>query len=188
MNNQMSITEFMSNTNHSLTTQKRNDLLIMAYDLISDLAHSDMYLSDLPSIASNDHFIYYNHAIDFLNSLDVCFAKISPCFENGKAFIADGLENGIGAGTTELIVLRNREIDSKYAFYFVSDLNFVRKGCATYSGTVGQQRISMDFVKAYPFPSSTNTRRTTAHRKTHRNNVRKTRPGSGKSPISTRQF
>ena len=83
---------------------------------------------------------------------DVCFAKISPCFENGKAFIADGLENGIGAGTTELIVLRNREIDSKYAFYFVSDLNFVRKGCATYSGTVGQQRISMDFVKAYPFP------------------------------------
>ena len=83
---------------------------------------------------------------------DVCFAKISPCFENGKAFIADGLENGIGAGTTELIVLRNREIDSKYAFYFVSDLNFVRKGCATYSGTVGQQRISLDFVKAYPFP------------------------------------
>ena len=83
---------------------------------------------------------------------DVCFAKISPCFENGKAFIADGLENGIGAGRTELIVLRNREIDSKYAFYFVSDLNFVRKGCATYSGTVGQQRISMDFVKAYPFP------------------------------------
>ena len=71
MNNQMSITEFMSNDNLSLTTQKRNDLLIMAYDLISDLAYSDMHLSDLPSIASNEHFIYYNHAIDFLNSLDV---------------------------------------------------------------------------------------------------------------------
>lgn len=83
---------------------------------------------------------------------DVCFAKISPCFENGKAFIADGLENGIGSGTTELIVLRNHDIDSKYTFYFVSDLSFIRKGCATYSGTVGQQRISMDFVKSYPFP------------------------------------
>lgn len=83
---------------------------------------------------------------------DVCFAKISPCFENGKAFIASSLENGIGAGTTELIVLRNHEIDCKYTFYFVSDSSFINKGKSTYSGTVGQQRISMDFVKSYPFP------------------------------------
>ena len=83
---------------------------------------------------------------------DVCFAKISPCFENGKAFIARGLENGIGAGTTELIVLRNSEINSKYTFYFISNGAFIRKGRATYSGTVGQQRINMDFVKSYPFP------------------------------------
>ena len=31
-------------------------------------------------------------------------AKITPCFQNGKAFIADSLVNGIGFGTTELIV------------------------------------------------------------------------------------
>lgn len=80
---------------------------------------------------------------------DVCFAKISPCFENGKAFIAEGLENGIGAGTTELIILRNADIDTHFTFYLVTDLSFVRGGCATYSGTVGQQRINMDYVRNY---------------------------------------
>ena len=80
---------------------------------------------------------------------DVCFAKISPCFENGKAFIADGLKNGIGAGTTELIILRNADIDTHFTFYLVTDLSFVRGGCATYSGTVGQQRINMDYVRNY---------------------------------------
>ena len=37
---------------------------------------------------------------------DVLVAKITPCFENGKGALADGLENGIGFGTTELHVLR----------------------------------------------------------------------------------
>lgn len=80
---------------------------------------------------------------------DVCFAKISPCFENGKAFIAENLENGIGAGTTELIVLRNSKINTHYTFYLISDLSFIHGACSTYSGTVGQQRISMDYVRNY---------------------------------------
>ena len=47
---------------------------------------------------------------------DVAFAKISPCFENRKSMILDGLKNGIGAGTTELIVLRNSQIDNNSNF------------------------------------------------------------------------
>lgn len=83
---------------------------------------------------------------------DVTFAKISPCFENGKAFIAENLPNGIGAGTTELIVLRNREIVPKYTFYLISTEKFVNGGRRTYSGVVGQQRISMDYVNQFPIP------------------------------------
>lgn len=86
---------------------------------------------------------------------DVAFAKISPCFENGKSMLVHGLENGIGAGTTELIVLRQPDIIQKYTFYLVSSADFIRKGIQTYSGTVGQQRISMDFVRAYPIPLPT---------------------------------
>ncbi|MBE6106613.1 restriction endonuclease subunit S [Anaerovibrio lipolyticus] len=83
---------------------------------------------------------------------DVAFAKISPCFENGKAFIANNLPNGIGAGTTELVVLRNIKIVPQYTFYLLSTDRFVNGGRHTYSGVVGQQRISMDYVKSYAFP------------------------------------
>lgn len=83
---------------------------------------------------------------------DVAFAKISPCFENRKSMILDGLKNGIGAGTTELIVLRNSQIDNKYTFLFVSSEEFIRRARNTYKGVVGQQRINLDFVKNYPMP------------------------------------
>ena len=83
---------------------------------------------------------------------DVAFAKISPCFENRKSMILDGLKNGIGAGTTELIVLRNPQIDNKYTFLFISSEEFIRHARNTYKGVVGQQRINLDFVKNYPMP------------------------------------
>lgn len=83
---------------------------------------------------------------------DVCFAKISPCFENGKAFIAKDLVNGIGAGTTELIVLRNEYIEKKYAFYFLANPIFIHECCATFNGVVGQQRIGTDIIRNYFFP------------------------------------
>ena len=37
---------------------------------------------------------------------DVTVAKITPCYENGKGALMFGLTNGIGFGTTELIVAR----------------------------------------------------------------------------------
>lgn len=83
---------------------------------------------------------------------DVAFAKISPCFENRKSMMVNGLENGIGAGTTELIILRQPLVDQAYTFWLVSDDRFIQGGNQTYSGTVGQQRISMDYVRDYPVP------------------------------------
>jgi len=83
---------------------------------------------------------------------DVAFAKISPCFENGKSMLVQGLKNGLGAGTTELIILRQPDVAQKYTFYLVSSSDFIQKGTQTYSGTVGQQRINMDFVRNYPVP------------------------------------
>lgn len=85
---------------------------------------------------------------------DVIFAKIKPCFENRKSAIMERLENGIGAGTTELHVLRRYgdTIDPHYLLYFVKNARFIYDGVATYTGTAGQQRVSTDFVKNYPFP------------------------------------
>ena len=49
---------------------------------------------------------------------DVLIAKITPCFENGKGAVAAGLTNGIGFGTTELIVVRPKEKRTDAAFLY----------------------------------------------------------------------
>ena len=83
---------------------------------------------------------------------DVAFAKITPCFENRKSFIANGLPNAIGGGTTELIILRQRMINSDYTYLLIIDQRFIDAGVASYKGTAGQQRIKPDMVKNYLIP------------------------------------
>lgn len=92
---------------------------------------------------------------------DVAFAKITPCFENRKSFIAQGLPNGIGGGTTELIILRQSEMLPEYTYYLLLDQRFISTGKASYKGTVGQQRVESDVVKNYlvPVPPYTEQRR-----------------------------
>ena len=43
----------------------------------------------------------------FING-DILWAKITPCMQNGKSCIVDGLPNGVGFGSTEFHVLRVR--------------------------------------------------------------------------------
>lgn len=83
---------------------------------------------------------------------DVAFAKISPCFENRKSFIAEQLPNGIGGGTTELIILRQRAMDPLFTYYVVNDKRFIKNGSSAYKGIVGQQRVKSNVVKNYLVP------------------------------------
>ena len=85
---------------------------------------------------------------------DVVFAKISPCFENGKYFIAKDLMNGIGAGTTELFVLRSPSADfnRSYLFHFLASDYFMGDAKKTFMGSVGQQRIKRDYLERMLLP------------------------------------
>lgn len=85
---------------------------------------------------------------------DVAFAKITPCFENKKSVIISNLKNGIGAGTTELFILRPylKEIQRSFVLYFIKRDEFIRNGVACYKGAVGQQRVSSEFVNNSLFP------------------------------------
>lgn len=83
---------------------------------------------------------------------DVAFAKITPCFENRKSFIAKNLPNGIGGGTTELIILRQPEMLPEFTYFLVLDQRFISTGVASYKGTVGQQRVQTDVIKNYLVP------------------------------------
>ena len=83
---------------------------------------------------------------------DVAFAKITPCFQNRKSAIFHDLPNGIGAGTTELKVLRpyGNTIDRWYLLYFLESPYFIDE--ATFKGTANQQRIVVGYLENKPFP------------------------------------
>jgi type I restriction enzyme S subunit len=84
---------------------------------------------------------------------DVLIAKITPCFENGKGFIAYNLVNGLGFGSTEFHVLRpTQSIDSKFLFYHTVSTPFRKKGKTNMVGTAGQKRVPKDFIKSYQIP------------------------------------
>lgn len=87
---------------------------------------------------------------------DVVFAKITPCFENGKGARLRNLVNGIGFGTTELIVVRptpNRVL-AAYLHYLFRSREFLSMGESFMYGAGGQKRVPdafvRNFVNAYP--------------------------------------
>lgn len=89
---------------------------------------------------------------------DVALAKITPCFENGKGALMQGLEAGIGFGTTELIVARPKpsEVLGTLLNWIFRSPSFRAQGEASMYGAGGQKRVSDDFVRdfAWAFPPS----------------------------------
>lgn len=83
---------------------------------------------------------------------DVAFAKITPCFQNRKSMILEKLPNGIGAGTTELKVLRviGNTILQEYLLFFLESPYFVDE--AIFKGTANQQRIISGYLEKKLFP------------------------------------
>jgi type I restriction enzyme S subunit len=79
---------------------------------------------------------------------DVLLAKITPCFENGKAGIVTQLPNGLGAGSTEFFVCRpNRELlNGKYLVAFFKTREFLKKGEVQMTGSVGHKRVPKDYL------------------------------------------
>ena len=68
-------------------------------------------------------------------------AKISPCFENLKSTIFQGLPNNCGAGTTELVILRPINIYAKFYLYLFKSQWYIDEGTKYFKGVVGQQRV-----------------------------------------------
>ena len=96
---------------------------------------------------------------------DVLLAKITPCFENGKLGIAEGLTNGVGFGSSEYMVLRPGSlIDKGWLYYFLSRETFRREGAKCMSGAVGHKRVSKEFIETHqiPLPPVSEQRRITA--------------------------
>lgn len=82
---------------------------------------------------------------------DVTLAKITPCFENGKGAFMQGLREGIGFGTTELIVARPKrtEVSSSLLNWIFRSPNFRNQGEGSMYGAGGQKRVPDDFVRNF---------------------------------------
>lgn len=85
---------------------------------------------------------------------DVIVAKITPCFENGKAVVIKEFPNGYGAGSTEYYVLRsiNGLINPHWLFALVKTKHFLTNGALNMSGSVGHKRVTKEFVENYGVP------------------------------------
>ncbi len=82
---------------------------------------------------------------------DVLFAKITPCMQNKKSAVAEGLISGYGFGTTEFHVLRCKEkIIPKWVYYFIRNQRFIDEAENNFTGAVGQQRVPASFLENYP--------------------------------------
>lgn len=80
---------------------------------------------------------------------DVLIAKITPCFENGKGAYVEGMQNGIGFGSTEFHVLRaGANSDSKYLYFLTNTSEFRVRGEANMQGSAGQKRVTTDYLKS----------------------------------------
>ena len=84
---------------------------------------------------------------------DVLLAKVTPCFENGKAGIAQGLTNGVGFGSSEFYVLRPGEnVLAQWVYHCVKHPSFRTPAVANMTGTGGLQRVPRAFVERFEIP------------------------------------
>lgn len=86
----------------------------------------------------------------FMANEDIAFAKVTPCFENGKGAVLRNLKNGYAFGTTELTVFRaNHQLIPDYCDLIFRCDGFRRNGVAHMTGAGGLKRVTDDYVRDF---------------------------------------
>lgn len=78
---------------------------------------------------------------------DTVIARIEPCLQNGKRFMARNI--GKGFGSTEFLVFRPKDdsIDGTFLYYFMQT-DFIKKSMiGSMTGSTGRQRVNNDIFK-----------------------------------------
>ena len=130
---------------------------------LADLA-SDTCISFVPMADLNEYRIVFKPrekkrlaevttSYTYFEDNDVLLAKVTPCFENGKAGIARGLLNGLGFGSSEFYVLRPGQVVLPEWIYFsVTHPLFRNTAIAQMTGTGGLQRVPRNYVEDFKIP------------------------------------
>ena len=101
------------------------------------------------TIRENGPISSYYKGYTYFRDDDVLLAKITPCFENGKAAIAKGCKNGIGFGTTEFHVARPKKgvSNSYWIKYMLKNDSVHDLATINMTGSAGQKRIQTPFFE-----------------------------------------
>ena len=92
----------------------------------------------------------YNGGTKFKNG-DTLMARITPCLENGKISQVNFLDDKeIGFGSTECIVLREKEgiSDKNFIYYLSQYYIFKNTAISSMIGSSGRQRVQIDVLKS----------------------------------------
>ncbi len=109
------------------------------------LNEHDMYFTPLETKNISDVYSGYT----YFKENDVLLAKVTPCFENGKAGIAKNLKNDIGFGSSEFYVLRanSSKILPEMIYYYINSDTFIKNGKSQMTGTGGLRRLTKDYLE-----------------------------------------
>lgn len=84
---------------------------------------------------------------------DLLWAKIAPCMQNGKSFVASDMPTDIGFGSTEFHVLRAKNpkrVYMPYLWVIFSNEHILEAAQGMFGGSAGQQRVPDTFLKKFP--------------------------------------
>ncbi|MBS0194794.1 MAG: restriction endonuclease subunit S [Proteobacteria bacterium] len=84
---------------------------------------------------------------------DVLWAKITPCMQNGKTAVVQGLTNGVGFGSTEFHVVRSKADSlSRFLWAVLSMPRLLYAAQGAFTGSSGHQRVPASFLEQLEIP------------------------------------
>jgi type I restriction enzyme M protein len=138
----------------NINPAKREGLALAPETLVSFVPMSDIgenRIAFLPKETKRIHELGASYT--YFADGDVLVAKVTPCFENGKAGVARGLTNGVGFGSSEFYVLRPTDrVLAEFVYFCVTSATFRGPAIAQMTGTGGLQRVPKGFVEQFRIP------------------------------------
>ena len=95
-----------------------------------------------------------NGSYTYFANGDILIAKITPCMENGKCALVNGLTNSIGFGSSEYHVFRidSSKISKEMVFAYLNRESIRKEAVKHFTGSSGHRRVPVSFYEALEVP------------------------------------